>query len=59
VDVGIEGYEYGEVCSTAKIKPPVIDDSDDNDDEIIPFYNAKNRIKRKILHTSDSDSDSS
>ncbi len=58
MDVSIEGYEFGEAGSTAKRKPPVIDDSDDNDDEIIPFYKAKGRIKRKILHTPDSDSDS-
>ena len=57
MDVGIEGFEY-EVESTAKIKPLVVYDSDDNDDEVIPSYKAKNRNKRKILHTPDSDSDS-
>jgi hypothetical protein len=39
------------------IKPPVVDDSDESDDEIVPFRRAK-RIKRKILHGSDRDSDS-
>lgn len=41
-----------------KIEPLVIDDSDEVADEIVPFRKAK-RIKRKILHTFDSDSDSS
>ncbi|KAL3775056.1 hypothetical protein ACHAW5_001190 [Stephanodiscus triporus] len=59
LNVGIEGYEYvEEVDATLKIEPLVIDDSDEVADEIVPFCKAK-RIKRKILHTSDSDSDSS
>jgi hypothetical protein len=58
LNVGIEGHEYvEEVGASSKIKPLVIKDSDDSDDEIFSFCKAK-WIKRKILHTSDSDSDS-
>jgi hypothetical protein len=68
-DVGIEGHEFADekidsTTSSTKTMPLVIDDSDDennddNDDddvEIVPSRKTK-RIKRKILHTPDSDSE--
>lgn len=67
-DVGIEGHEFADEkidlkSSSTKKKRLVIDDSDDenNDDddddvEIVPSQKTK-RIKRKIMHTPDSDSE--
>ena len=67
-DIGIEGHEYANekidsISTSKKTKPLVIDDSDDennddddNDDEIASSRTTK-RIKRKILHTPDSDSE--
>ena len=69
-DVGIEGHEYAdekiESTSLKKTKPLVIDligdsddkniNDDDNNDEIFPRRKTK-CIKRKILHTPDSDSE--
>ena len=67
-DVGIEGHEFADekidsTTSSTKTMPLVIDDSDDenndvddDDVEIVPSRKTK-CIKRKILHTPDSDSE--